>query len=84
MRTALLRKIERESTKLDDLLSQKMKLEEHVGRLIEKGMKRFDEELTKQVEYRIDPMFPVDNDSQGEDSLLTNPAIDDTTEALVK
>ena len=84
MRTALLRKIERESTKLDDLLSQKMKFEEHVEHLIERNMKRFDEELTKQTEYRIDPMFPIDNDSQGEDSLLNNPAIDDMTEALIK
>lgn len=84
MRTALLRKIERESTKLDDLLSQKMKFEEHVEHLIERNMKRFDEELTKQTEYRIDPMFPMDNDSQGEDALLNNPAIDDMTEALIK
>lgn len=84
MRTALLRKIERESTKLDELLSQKMKLEEHVEHLIERGLKRFDEELTKQAEYRIDPMFPIDNDPQIEDPLLTSPGIDDTTEALIK
>ena len=42
MRLALLRKIEREGGKLDDLLLQKIKLEEHVEHLIEKGLRKFD------------------------------------------
>ena len=84
MRVALLRKIERESTRLDDLLLQKMKLEEHVEHLIERGLRRFDEELMKQTEYRVDSIFPPDTDSQIEEALLSNPAIDDTTEALIR
>lgn len=90
MRQALLRKIEKEAAKLDSLLEAKVRAEEELLRVAEGQLKRFDEELSKQSEFHLQPSFPAQDYDADEgtaiDELLSNPGVDDMadSDALLK
>lgn len=90
MRQALMKKIEKESAKLDGLLEAKVRAEEELLKVAEGQLKRFDEELSKQTEFRLQPSFSARDYDADEgstiDELLSNPGVDDLADndALLK
>lgn len=88
VKQALLKRVERDHSKLVSLIDTKLSLLQQLYSLLHGHLLRFQEAMTAQNEFVLESNFPGSSGQQEEErameELLTNPALEEPFESLIK